>query len=122
MAGRGHNPGVRRCAIRLSWTHFPRGRRISFVGSLNTKDIGASAPIGGACRKACLRFLPGEAGDPCRRKNRAAAAGGIVRNMKRSGWPRPSDDRRDVPHARVLICGSLYLRRSDFAGKRIALF
>jgi len=90
---------------RLSWNALPGAATYLICGNVEIKGTSAGylRPIGGACRKAVCGIHFRERPATCPEETARRSEADCPHN-ERSGWPRPSDDRRGCAHARVLIC------------------
>jgi len=106
----GHNPAAGD-AIAAVLDALPARPTYLICGMLNTKDIGGYLrPLAGHAEKLFAVSIPGEAATlPAEETARAAAEAGLSAHEALGVAEALATIVADVPHARVLICGSLYL-------------
>ena len=109
----GHNPAAGE-AIAATLERLPRRPTWIVCGMLNTKDVkGFMRPLGGHAEALYAVSIPGEANTLTAQVTAEAAAGaGLVASTADSVQAALDAITRTAPHARVLICGSLYLAGS----------
>lgn len=106
----GHNPAAGD-AIAAVLDELPARPTYLICGMLNTKDIGGYLrPLAGHAEKLFAVSIPGEAATlPAEETARAATEAGLSAHEALGVAEALATIVADVPHARVLICGSLYL-------------
>ena len=109
----GHNPAGG-AAIAATLARMPKRETYLICGMLNTKDIaGYLRPMAAYADALYAVSIPGEANTlPAEVTRDAALAAGMTANIAASVAAALAAIAADVPHARVLICGSLYLAGS----------
>jgi dihydrofolate synthase/folylpolyglutamate synthase len=106
----GHNPAAGQALARHLATLPPRPTHL-ICGMLNTKDIaGYLGPLAAQARGLVAVSIPGEANTlPAEVTAEAARAAGLHAETARSALDAVRRIAAEVPQARILICGSLYL-------------
>ena len=106
----GHNPAAGD-AIAAVLEDMPARPTFLICGMLNTKDIGGYLrPLAGHAEQLFAVSIPGEAATlPATETARAAIDVGLTAQEAPSVAEALATIVAKVPHARVLICGSLYL-------------
>ena len=109
----GHNPAGG-AAIAATLARMPKRETYLICGMLNTKDIaGYLRPMAAHADALYAVSIPGEANTlPAEVTRDAALAAGMTAHIAASVAAALAAIAADVPHARVLICGSLYLAGS----------
>lgn len=109
----GHNPAAGH-AIAATLDRLPRRATWLICGMLNTKDVrGFMAPLAGHCEGLFAVSIPGEANTlPATVTAAAATSAGLLAQEATSVQAALQAIATRDPHARVLICGSLYLAGS----------
>lgn len=112
----GHNPAAG-VALAEAVTRLPPRPLHLICGMLNTKDVaGFMRPLAGVAETLTAVSIPGEAATlPAETTAAAATAAGLPATTADSVAEAVARVAREVPNARILICGSLYL-----AGKVLA--
>jgi dihydrofolate synthase/folylpolyglutamate synthase len=109
----GHNPSAGQ-AIAATLTRLPARPTYLICGMLNTKDVrGFMAPLNGLALALHAVSIPGEANTlPAEVTAEAARSAGLTALTAATVGEALRDIAAHDPHARVLICGSLYLAGS----------
>ncbi|WP_370225914.1 bifunctional folylpolyglutamate synthase/dihydrofolate synthase [Pararhodobacter marinus] len=106
----GHNPAAG-VAIAATLDRLPPRPTWLICGMLNTKDIGGfMRPLAGHAEALYAVSIPGETATlPAEATAKAATDAGLTAHVADSVQAALDAITRETPHARVLICGSLYL-------------
>jgi dihydrofolate synthase / folylpolyglutamate synthase len=106
----GHNPAGGE-AVAATLARMPRRETHLICGMLNTKDVrGYMEPLAPHARRLHAISIPGEKNTlPAETTRDAALAAGLESVTADSVQAALSAIAAEAPHARVLICGSLYL-------------
>ncbi len=106
----GHNPAAGE-ALATHLASLPKRPTFLICGMLNTKDVtGYLAPLAAVADALVAVSIPGEANTlPAEATARTAADVGIQSSQAPDVASALAEITELVPHARVLICGSLYL-------------
>jgi dihydrofolate synthase/folylpolyglutamate synthase len=106
----GHNPAGGE-AVAATLARMPARETHLICGMLNTKDVGGyMAPLAGHAKTLHAVSIPNEVNTlPAETTAAAARAAGIDARTAPSVACALADIAAKAPHARVLICGSLYL-------------
>ena len=106
----GHNPAGG-AAVAATLARMPVRETHLICGMLNTKDVrGYMQPLAGQVKRLHAVSIPGEKNTlPAEETREAAASVGIDAAVAGSVAEALASIVADSPHARVLICGSLYL-------------
>ncbi|MEM9575514.1 MAG: folylpolyglutamate synthase/dihydrofolate synthase family protein [Pseudomonadota bacterium] len=106
----GHNPAAGE-ALAAHLASLPKRPTYLICGMLNTKDVsGYLSPLASVADALVAVSIPGEANTlPAEATAKAAADAGVQSSQAPDVASALAAITKEVPHARVLICGSLYL-------------
>jgi dihydrofolate synthase/folylpolyglutamate synthase len=109
----GHNPAAGE-ALAVHLASLPKRPTYLICGMLNTKDVrGYLRPLSGVADGLIAVSIPGETNTlPADRTASVATAVGLSATTAKNVQSAVVAASADIPHARILICGSLYLAGS----------